>query len=134
MAVQFADRFGEGGLPDGAFLAEALCLGVPACVGGGAVPEVDSVHHPVPVEEVMPGDRLEEGIGAVADVDAVDERRDATLHREIVGRGVLVDWGEITGDLDGRIGSLGQRVWPLEHFRYETLLDFVQGGRRQLLE
>jgi len=134
VAVELAYGLGEDRVADGPLLSEALGLGEAAAVRGLAVADVHGVDHAVAVEEVVARNGLEEGVGAVADVDAVDEGGDPAGYGELVVRWLLAHGGEIPSNLDGGVGGLGQGVRLLEDAGDETVLNGVQEGSRGLLE
>ncbi|KAH0469243.1 hypothetical protein IEQ34_002475 [Dendrobium chrysotoxum] len=115
MAVELTDGFWEDCPTDGALLLKPLCFGEAAGVGGAAVAEMDGVHHSVAVEKVVTGDGLEKRVSAVAEVDAVNEGRDAAFYRKVMMGLLLANRGEIAGDLDGGVGGLWERVTALKH-------------------
>lgn len=82
--------------------------------------------HPVAVEEVVAGDWLEQRVGAVADVDAVEAAGNAAGDGEAVLDGVLGHRSEVSGYLDGGVGRPRQAA--VELARQERVLDHVQGG------
>lgn len=71
---------------------------VAAAEGGFAVRDFDHVKHPISVEEVVRAAREELGIGAVADVDAVEAAREGALHQLTRRRWKLVDRGVVSGE------------------------------------
>jgi len=135
VAVELANGLGEDGASDRALLGEARGLREAAGVGlGDAVAYPQRVHHAVAVEQVVPGDGVEAGVGAVARVDAVDEGRDAAGDGELAHGRPLPDGREVAGDLHGRVGGAGQPVGPLQDVGNEPFLERVERGRRGALE
>lgn len=92
---------------------QALRLRESAGVAGGAIVELHGVNHAVSVEEVVAGKRLEERIGAVPDIDAVNGVGDFADDREVVLDGVLGHRREVSGDLDSWISRFRERVVEL---------------------
>ncbi|KAL5989633.1 hypothetical protein ACLOJK_010526 [Asimina triloba] len=55
VVVELADYLGEHGLTELAFLGLATCLGEPAGVASKFIPDADTVHHVIPVEQGIEG-------------------------------------------------------------------------------
>nr|GMD86616.1 hypothetical protein MtrunA17_Chr2g0312961 [Ipomoea batatas] len=103
VAVELAYSFGENRPVQFFFLNQPLRLREPARVAHGIAVNCDGVNHAVPVEEVVPGYRLEEGVSAVSYVNAVNAVRDGPLDREVMPNRLLRDRGEVPRYLDPRI-------------------------------
>ncbi|BAT00113.1 Os07g0154201, partial [Oryza sativa Japonica Group] len=110
VAVELADGLGEHGASHLPLLPQPRRLREPARVRLGAPPgEPHGVQHPVAVEQVVPGARRVERVGAVADVHPVEARREAAGHRQPPHRRALPDGRVVPGDLHGRISGARQR-------------------------
>lgn len=113
-------------------MRETLRLGEATSVAGGAVRELHGVDHAVAIEEVVPGDRLVERIGAVAHVHAVNAFGDFSDNGKSLIHGMLRHRREVPGDLDPGVRRFRERVFPL--VRDQRRFDQVQGCGGGFLE
>ena len=72
VAMELADCLGEHWFAQLALLHESLRLGETTCVACGAVGEFNGVDHAVAVEKVVSGFGVEQWVGAVTEIDAID--------------------------------------------------------------
>jgi hypothetical protein len=93
-------------------LDEPLRLGEPASVAGGAVIDADGVNHAVAVEEVVPSDGIEQRVGSIAEVNAVNAFWDCAGDREFSLDWLFWYWSEVSCDLDLWVGCF--RKWVSE--------------------
>lgn len=70
------------------------------------------MHHAVTVKEVVAGDRLEQRVGTVPDVNTINAVRDSAGDREVVPDCLFRYRGEIPGNLNTWVG--GFREWLLK--------------------
>lgn len=114
MAVKFTDGFRENRTPQGFFLDETISFSEPTGIADGAVFfELDGVDHAVAIEQVVPRDRLVQGVRSVSDVQAPNAFGDVPGYGEGVLDGVLLHRSEVAGYLDPRVGSFVKRVLAL---------------------
>nr|GMD90290.1 Os07g0154201 [Ipomoea batatas] len=132
VAVKFPNGLGENRAAQGPFLDEPVGLREPAGVARLAVLELHGVDHPVAVEEVVAGHRLEQRVGAVADVDPPNAFRYCSDHRKRVLDGLLRHRSKIPGNLNARVGRFRQRV--LEFALSYLILHRIQGHCRRSLQ
>lgn len=108
--MELANGLGEDRPADGLLLHEAFGLGEAAAIGGLAVADVHGVNHAVAIEEVVARNGLKQRIGAVADVDSIDEWWNPAGDRELEVRRLLANRGKIPGNLDRGVSSFRQWV------------------------
>lgn len=113
--MEFPNGFRKNRSPQSAFLNQALGLSEPASVTSGTVIDSDSVNHSIAVEEMVAGSWLEERIGAVTKVNAVNAIGDSSGDGEVVFNGLFGDGSKVAGDLDTWVG--GFREWVLKLVR-----------------
>lgn len=112
--MELPDRLREHRPAELPLLNQPVCLGEAAGVTGGAAIDGDGVDHAVAVEQVVSGGGLEERVGPVAEVDAVNAVGNGSGDRKVVLHRVLRDGSEIAGDLNSWVGGFGK--WMLEFF------------------